>query len=130
LITVQQTSRTSSTPEIEPNDALLPQVIAAPAAISGGLGGVDNEDAWTVNATAGDRIFVVSLPLTSSIYALTGTLRIQDTLGMNIAQDNGSGDGFYPAIYGVVAPNDGPFKIVLSSSSTADYVMFIVIDPA
>jgi len=129
-ITVQQTPRTSSTPEIEPNDALLPQLITAPAAISGGLGGADNVDAWTVNALTGDRIFVVSLPLTSSIYALTGTLQIEDALGTNIAQDTGAGDGFYPAIYGVSAPSDGPFKIILSSASTADYVVFIVIDPA
>ncbi len=129
-VTAQQTPRTSSTPEVEPNDALLPQLISAPAAISGSLGGADVQDAWSFDAVAGDRIFVVTLPLTGSIYSLTGTLRLEDSMGTVLAQDSNSGDGFYPAIYGVTASATGTFKVVLSSSSTSDYVMFVVIDPA
>jgi hypothetical protein len=127
-VTAQQTPRTSSTPEVEPNDALLPQAITAPAGISGNLGGADVQDAWNVDAAAGDRIFVVTLPLTGSIYSLTGTLRLEDATGTVLAQDNNSGDGFFPAIYGATVPTTGTFKIVLSAASTTDYVMFVVID--
>ncbi|MEZ4461699.1 MAG: hypothetical protein R3E66_18645 [bacterium] len=128
-ITASQRLRTTATPEVEPNEPPSSEVIAAGDGISGTLGGADTVDAWRFDATAGAKVFAVTLPLTGSIYQLTGTLAIRDSNGTLLQSDNTSGDGFYPGIYGFAIPADGSYSLELSASSTGNYVLFFDIDP-
>lgn len=127
-ITADQTDRNQHILDIEPNDAANPVPLTPPAAHAGALSAADAEDAWTFVGEAGDKVFAVTVPLSSSIYAMNASLRLVDADGNTLATDTGSGDGFYPALYGVSLPTAGSWKIVLNGTSNADYVLFVRVD--
>lgn len=126
-VTLQRYDRTTNLPDAEPNDRANPGALGVSEVRSGSVGGGDNVDAWDIDLQVGQRAWISLAPLTSSVYAMSATLTLEDLSGNIHAVDTGSGDGNYPAIYGVDVPTSGTWRVVLASGSTADYVIYFAI---
>lgn len=123
--------------EVEPNAVASPQALGMlPQVVNGHLEDPDLEDAFTIEAKAGDRLWALTASwMMTGLYDLNAAVEILTPSGDSLATDTYSGEGFYPSIFGAVAPVDGTYTVrvylgALDTSDVGDYTLSLFADSA
>ncbi len=131
-LTATHTPETPATAEVEPNDDASPQQLSAlPAIIAGEMQDPDLVDVFSVQARAGERLWLMSAARNGSgLYDFDPELELIAPSGNRVASNRYGGEGFYPAVYGAPVTEDGTYIIRLDgtrdTSIIGEYTLYVL----